>query len=234
MATIEPYDTKAGRRYMVRYRTPDQVQTKKRGFKTKRDATIFANTVEVKKLTGDYIAPSDGRVPLATVATAWFTRQLHVKPSWAARQESIYRVHIEPKWGARHVATIDRPAIQDWIASLDKAPSTVADIHNVLAGILDGAVDERRIPANPARGVNLPRRTLVEHSYLDHAQVLQLIGEVTHPAIVSLLAYAGPRWGEMAALRPMDVDLDRGRIHIRRSASKVNTRSDIVAPKTWE
>ena len=40
MATIEPYDTKAGRRYMVRYRTPDHTPTKKRGFKTKRDAAI--------------------------------------------------------------------------------------------------------------------------------------------------------------------------------------------------
>jgi hypothetical protein len=32
---------------MVRYRTPQQTQTKKRGFKTKRDAQEFAATVKV-------------------------------------------------------------------------------------------------------------------------------------------------------------------------------------------
>ena len=62
MATIEPYETKAGRRYRVRYRTPDRRQTDKRGFKTKRDAEAFAATVEVQKLTGSYIPPSAGRV----------------------------------------------------------------------------------------------------------------------------------------------------------------------------
>ena len=37
---------------MVRYRTPQRTQTKKRGFKTKRDAQDFAATVEVEKMTG--------------------------------------------------------------------------------------------------------------------------------------------------------------------------------------
>ncbi|SUE14690.1 integrase [Rhodococcus gordoniae] len=49
-----------------------------------------------------------------------------------------------------------------------------------------------------------------------------------------LLAYSGLRWGEMAALRPRDVDLARGRIDIVRSASKVNSQSIMVSPKTWE
>ena len=31
MATIEPYETKAGKRYRVRYRTPGRGQTDKRG-----------------------------------------------------------------------------------------------------------------------------------------------------------------------------------------------------------
>jgi hypothetical protein len=46
MATIEPYETKAGKRYRVRYRTPGRGQTDKRGFKTKREAEAFAATVE--------------------------------------------------------------------------------------------------------------------------------------------------------------------------------------------
>ena len=48
MATIEHYQTASGATlYRVRYRTPDNRQTQKRGFTTKRDAELFAATVEV-------------------------------------------------------------------------------------------------------------------------------------------------------------------------------------------
>lgn len=236
MATIEKYLTKAGEtRYMVRYRKPDHGQTKKRGYRTKRDAKAAAVLLEAGKLRGEYIAPTDGRVKVDDIARAWLGRRVHTKPSWRERQESIYRTHIAAKWGARPVASIRRPEIRDWIAGLNRAPSTIADIHGVLAAILDEAVDERRIPANPARGISLPRRGLVEHNYLTHGQVLDLVDEVSrYPEIVMLLAYSGMRWGEMAALRPRDVDLDAGRIQVARSASKVNSDSVIVAPKTWE
>jgi len=48
MATIEPYETKDGATlYAVRYRKPDNKQTWKRGFTTKRKAQMFAEQVEV-------------------------------------------------------------------------------------------------------------------------------------------------------------------------------------------
>ena len=46
MATIESYETSGGKRYQVRYRTPERTQTKKRGFRTKREAEQFAASVE--------------------------------------------------------------------------------------------------------------------------------------------------------------------------------------------
>jgi hypothetical protein len=64
MATIESYQTSTGTmKYMVRYRTPQRAQTKKRGFATKREAKEFAATVEVEKLTGKYVAPALGKAP---------------------------------------------------------------------------------------------------------------------------------------------------------------------------
>ncbi|MFI1237526.1 tyrosine-type recombinase/integrase [Nocardia salmonicida] len=246
MATIEPYKlckpscpddcTKRDhQRHMVRYRKPDGKQTKKRGFRRKVDAENFAATVEVKKMTGDYIAPSMGRLTVAEMGTTWIARQVHTKESWSERVESIWRVHIEPHWGTRQLGPITRPEIRDWIAGIDRAPSTVADIHGVLSSILSEAVDEQRIPANPAAGVQLPRRVPVDHVYLTHDQVAGLATECSKGAeIVMLLAYSGLRWGEMSALRPRDVDLRRRRIHVVRSASKVNSRTVIGTPKTWE
>ena len=76
---------------MVRYRTPQHTQTKKRGFTTKRAAEAFANTVEVEKLTGHYVAPSLGQVTLGELGEEWLARQAHHKASWSARLESAPR-----------------------------------------------------------------------------------------------------------------------------------------------
>ena len=53
MATISKYQTSSGAMlYRVRYRTPANRQTDKRGFTSKREAARFAATVEVSKLQG--------------------------------------------------------------------------------------------------------------------------------------------------------------------------------------
>jgi hypothetical protein len=62
MATIERYQIGSGAMYRVRYRTPDNRSTQKRGFKTKRDAELFAATVEVSKARGEYVPASVGKV----------------------------------------------------------------------------------------------------------------------------------------------------------------------------
>lgn len=223
MATIEPYQTTAclkvcGRRHYgskglpkgaepdepckkhghtlhrVRYRKPDGKQTDKRGFTNKRQAQDFAATVEVKKMTGEYIAPPLGRLTVAEMAATWVARQVHTKESWSERVDSIWRVHIEPQWGTRKLASIERGEIKDWITSIDRAPSTVADIHAVFSMILDEAVEEKRLPANPAAKIDLPRRAPVDHVYLTHDQVAGLAAECSKGhEIVMLLAYSGLR-----------------------------------------
>ncbi|WP_067566358.1 site-specific integrase [Nocardia acidivorans] len=237
MATIEPYTLSDGKtlRYRVRYRKPDGKQTDKRGFKRKRDAELFCATVEVDKATGNYIAPSMGRMTVGELGAKWLEGQVFDKESWETRVESIWRVHVEPFWGRRPLMSIDGTEVRDWIAGIDRSPSTVGDIHSVLVSILEDAVIQKRIPANPARGVKIPKRIPVDHVYLTHEQVATLTAEVSrYSEIVMLLAYSGIRWGEMAALRPRDVNLRRRRIHIVRSASKVNSRTVIGTPKTWE
>ena len=234
MATIEKYQTSTGTtRYMVRYRTPQHTQTKKRGFTTKRAAEAFANTVEVEKLTGNYVAPSLGQVTVGELGKEWLARQAHHKASWSARLESVWRVHVEPRWGRRRIADIRPTEVQKWVAEMKLSPSSVAHAQTVLAGILDDAVADRRLATNPARGVKLPRKTTTKpRSFLTAAQVHSLADESKHPDIVLLLATTGLRWGEMAALRVRDIDLGRGRIRVERSASKVNSKTIIGTTKT--
>jgi Arm DNA-binding domain len=103
VATIESYETSTGaKRYMVRYRTPNRTQTKKRGFKTKRDATEFAATVEVEKMTGAYVAHGLGMVTVGELAPAWLSR----KESDVAK--SNYRM-LESLGGSTSSRCGDRP-----------------------------------------------------------------------------------------------------------------------------
>ena len=46
MGSVQSYESKSGRRYRVRYRRPDNKQTDKRGFRTKREAENFLASVE--------------------------------------------------------------------------------------------------------------------------------------------------------------------------------------------
>ncbi|MBM4640462.1 tyrosine-type recombinase/integrase [Rhodococcus hoagii] len=238
MATIEPYDTQSGRRYMVRYRTPDRGQTKKRGFRTKRDAEAFAATVEVEKLNGSYVAPALGRITVGELGADWLARkQIDVKPSSYNSLETAWRVHVEPRWGRARIADIDLDSVERWITDLvraGKGATVVIRAYGALAGILDSAVKSKRLASNPARGVeNLPRKQRKARVYLSHEQVQALAEEAgRHETLVYVLAYCGLRWGEAIALRVNHLDLLRKRLTVVDNAVQVNGEIHVGTPKS--
>lgn len=237
MASVETYELKSGaKRYRVHYREPSGRPREKSGFARKKDANDFITQVEHNKREGTYVDPTRGKTRFSEVAERYLahTQRLR-KRSWAARVESILRVHVLPRWGDQPVATIDRPELSSWLLGIERSASTVEDIHAVIHGVLELAVTERRIPSNVAHKLELPNRTPPERNYLTRPQLDELIAEVSrHSELVTLLGLVGLRWGEAVALRPMDIDLDRRRAHIRRSYSKVNNTHDLTTPKSWE
>lgn len=187
MGSIEPYETSGGRRYRVRYRDPEHRSREKAGFRTKNgpgSATEFLASVTVDMTRGDYIEPAASRVTVGRLGPTWLDAQAHLRPSSAAPLEGAWRVFVEPRSGQTPISRIRHSDVQTWIGELraGTAPTTrsiprplgassVIRCAGVLAGILDVAVKDRRISSNPARGVNLPRKTGKRHIYLGHAQV---------------------------------------------------------------
>lgn len=224
MATIEAYETSTGAtRYMVRYRTPQRTQTKKRGFRNKRDAQEFAATVEVEKMTGSYVSPKLGLITVGELAPEWLARkESDVAPSNYRTLDSAWRTHVKPAWGSTRIADIDLAAVERWIAKMKKtsAATTTIRAYGVLAGILDDAVKARRLAANPSRGVeNLPRKSGKRRVYLTADDVARLAVESGHHrALVLTLAYTGIRWGEAVALRVRDIQFLRRRLSIHDNA----------------
>jgi len=227
MATVKSYDTAKGKRYRVRYRTPEGRQTDKRGFLTKKAAEAYAATVEVDKLQGSYVAQSAGRVTVGELGPDWLARQkTHMKPSAHRSLDSAWRVHVEPRWGNTPVNAIRYSAVHSWIAEIavDRKATVVQTAHSVLNRILEDAVRDRLIAANPAAKIKLPRKVRKKNTYLTDAQVHQLAAEAgRYRSLVLLLSYLGLRWGEAAGLRVADIDFLRRRILLHENAVQVGS-----------
>lgn len=242
MATISKYQTSGGATlYRVRYRTPDHRQTDKRGFRTKRDAEAFAASVEVSKLKGEYVAPSNARVLLGELGPAWLARQSgHLKPSGYAVMETTWRLRVKPRWGNTAIGDIRPSAVQAWLSSLCEAtehakpvgPSVVKRTHFVLSRILADAVRDNLLAKNPTAGVKLPRTSRKRPVYLTHGQVGALADASGEwDGLVLLLAYCGLRWGESIGLRVHDLDMLRKRATISENAVQSGDVIHVGTPK---
>lgn len=244
VATIEPYDLKSGRRYMVRYRTPDRKQSTKRGFKTKRDAQQWMNKMETDKAAGQFIHPMAGNITVGELGPEWLARKKHLKPSSLKPLHSAWKNHVGSVWGDRQVASIRHTEIQAWTTDLHhgdeakdappKSATVVIRAYGILSGILDDAVKDNILARNPAEGVEMPKKTKKPHVYLSHEEVHRLAGESAHPEIVLILSYCGLRWGELAALRVKDVNQLKRRFMVESNAVNVGGTFYLGTPKTSE
>lgn len=243
MATIEPYETKKGKRYRVRYTKPVRKPTDRRGFKTKRDAQIFLNTVEVSKLEGNYVDPTRGRTTIQELGDHWL-KTASVKPSSRTVYETALRVHIYPEFGTIPVNKVQRSQVREWVSKLsDKRKARmVRRAHYVLQAVLQMAVDDYLIPRNPASGVkNLPSLTHRKNVYLTYEQVEKVARAADqhhlrqqrgrYGFVVYIAAYMGLRWSELATLEPGDVDLEARRVRIRAEVSKNARERSVGYPK---
>lgn len=235
MGFVSAYETAAGRRYRVRYRKPDHSEGQKRGFKTKRDAELFLSTVEIGKATGQFIDPGASRVLVSELGQQWLRTRVNLKPSSLKPVQSSWRVYVEPKWGGWPIGSISHSEVQAWVSALaaDRSATTVLRAYGILAAILDAAVLDKRIPANPARNIKLPRKVSKEHVYLTHQEVERLAQHSgKHATLIYVLSYTGLRWGEAIGLRVKDLDLRGRRISVVVNAVEVGGYIEVGTPKT--
>lgn len=238
MASIEAYELADGsKRYRVRYRKPDHSSTDKRGFKRKKDAEDYLHSLAKSLTDGDYVDPQAGKVTVRELAVRWLkVKQAIMKPSSYHSIDVSWRVWCEPQWGGRAVGGIRKSEMAEWIAELTgkRSASIVLRAHGVMKGIFALAKDDGAIRSNPAIGLkNLPKKGRKARHYLSAQQVVALAdasGE--HRALVLVLGLCGLRWGEAIGLKRGDIDLERRRISVQRSATWVGGTVHEGTPKS--
>lgn len=165
-------------------------------------------------------------------------------PSYLDDLEGSYGKYVATYWANISIGKVSRFCVQRWISDMAygrvdgkrKSASVILRAHGILAGILDDAVADKLIPANPARSVTLPRKPRrTRHTYLTCKQLFALADECgPYLMFVLTLGLTGLRWGEATGLTVGDVDLDRRRFDINESATEVRRRIVIGTPKTHE
>jgi integrase len=201
----------------------------------KSDAERYKTFIESSLHTGAYVDPTRSRVTIAVYAEQWMAGRTRLKPKTVAGYRSLLDNRVLPRWGDVRLDRISYEDVAAWVSEMATkvSPSTTRQAYHLLTSMLDEAVRGRRLPSNPASGVELPRLPRVHKRYLSHEQVARLAEGCGDEGVVVLtLAYTGIRWGELAAIRVSRVAPGARRIHIAEAMSEVNGKAVFGPPKT--
>lgn len=152
--------------------------------------------------------------------------QSGVAESTFRRYSIAIHKHIAPHVGSNpltklrplHVQALHRTCGQEGLS-----PRTIAQHHRILHEALKHAVRWQLLAANPVASVAVPRFEKKEMRVLEKAGIDQLLAAASGTyleALITLAIHTGARSGELLGLRWSDVDLDRGRLSIVRTAQR--------------
>ncbi|GAB4680645.1 tyrosine-type recombinase/integrase [Mycobacterium avium] len=194
-------------------------------FDRKSDAETYRNAAITRLTTGTYVTEKAG---LVTVAAVWEVYLSHQKKGKTRdRRVSAWNTWVSPKWGKRLIRDVTRSGVKTWIVEMGEKgakPATIESAMEVLRGVLQVAVDDKRLAENAAKGHKLPARTKVNKGYLTHDQAWLLADSIDprYRTLVLFLAYTGLRFGEAAALSVADLDMLRKLVHVRQQVSETS------------
>lgn len=153
------------------------------------------------------------------------------------RYEGIANNHLKPALGHRKLKALTRAEVRRLYRQKGKSlsPRSVDYIHVTLQKALSQAVRDDLIPRNVAAGER-PRssRQREEARALSPAQVRALLTATKghrNEALYIVAVHAGLRQGELLGLKWTDVDLEAGRLAVRRSLKVTENGLDFGPPK---
>ncbi|PWR12641.1 site-specific integrase [Micromonospora sicca] len=214
MAWVE----KRGAKFRVRLRMPDGTVTTDSLHERRADAVLRAKEVDVELARDTFIDPRGGRIPLADWVPIWESTHQASPATWAAYRSHL-RLHILPVLGQLPLVDIRRQHVKTLAVALGErlSPRSVADVIMVLSMILQEAVEDRRLPFNPCRGVRIPKGIRAERPHATAEQVAAIVARQARPSdglMILTAAYTGMRWGELAGLACDNLDLATGTIYV--------------------
>jgi integrase len=226
-------------RWQVRYTGPDGLMhAAPHTFPRKQDAVAWLAQAEYELMSGDWIDPNAGRVTLREYGRAWLRERAGISDRTREAYEDLLRLHILPPLGSSPVNAIREATIRRWRTDLLESGvggPTVAKSYRLLRAILYTAVDDGLIRRNPCRIQGAGEDTSPERPILTIPEVYAVADAIgpRYRALVLLGTFASLRFGELAALRRSDVEVDAAIVTVNRSLAELgNGRLVTKTPKS--
>ena len=161
-----------------------------------------------------------------------------LSPTTRELYDFLWTRWLEPTFGDLALGDVSLETVRTWLAQTraEKNPTSTqpAKAYRLLRTILNVAVDDEKIPANPCRIKGAGKEAAPERPVATEAQVVAIADaiEPQYRALVILGAWCSLRFGELAGMRRSRVDLlqqDR----CRRAARGAGRSQDTVeSPKS--
>ena len=221
-------------RYQASHISPDgRRQLAPMTFDTKGDADAWLAAQRTDMARGEWHRPVPVRRAddFASYSEAWLaTRPL--TPRTRAEYRKLLAGHLLPAFGDVVLEDITPPMVRAWHAGLATGPTRKAHAYALLRTVLATAVADDAIAANPCRirgaGTTRRARTIRPATLAELAGIVEAM-PAPYRAAVLIAAWCGLRFGEVAELRRKDIELDDGRLRVRRAVTYVDG-TDIVGP----
>ena len=225
-------------RYQARYPGPDGIDRPAPDtFATKTEAEQWLTLKEAELLEGDWIDPDAGEILISDYAATWIEERPGLRPKSVKNYRSLLRCQVAPYLATVTVGELTLARVRRWRKKLlDSGTSeiTTAKAYRFLRAVMNTAVDDGLIKRTPCRIKGAGSEDSPERPVLSVAQVYALADAVglRYRALILLAAFSSLRWGELAALRPEDIDLDACTVRVTRQLNKAGAVPVFGPPKS--
>jgi integrase len=153
------------------------------------------------------------------------------------RTSSLLRTHVLGRLGKVRLDAFRTREVNRLLSAIQRegSPDTAHKVRAALHKAFNDAVGGGDVSLNPVKAALRPSVTRKRTTPFTPAEVAQLLSKATAPRLRALVATAllgGVRYGELAALRWKDVDLEAGCIHVERSLRHTKDGFEEAEPKT--
>jgi integrase len=223
-------------RWQARYVGPDAImRPADQTFATKTEAERWLTRAEAEILDGDWIDPDAGRVPFGEYAADWIAERPNLRPKTIRLYRYLLRDHLLPDFGNLPLNRITGARVRRWRKELldsGVSPVTTAKAYRLLKAVMNTAVSDGLIRRNPCRLKGAGQEHSAERPVLSIAQVMDLADAIDPRFRVFLLlaVFGSLRWGELAALRRSDVDVETGTVRVSRQLTEQATGRPMFGP----
>lgn len=180
----------------------------------------WAEDLEASIRRREWADPRDGKVTLGQWFDDW-SQLRTVERATVLRDASHWRNHVEPRFGQTPLSALTKYDVELWLAKMHRdgvGATTRAQSFRLLRNMLGAAASHRLIAADPSAGVPMPSIPRHVDRFLTREEYLALHRELPTDrdrAMVSLMAFCGLRWGEVAGLHAHRVNLGTGELTVQ-------------------